>query len=156
VSLTSPFLDALETLRERLDDLLWAVTGSTNLALRGFPVEPGDIDIMTDQSGVYDIEARFEDRVTRPVAPSKSVEKRIASHFGAFAIEGVRVELMGDVEHHVGGEWVPATSVADREFLTVEGHEIPVMPIAAERDGYRELHRHERVRLIDAHRGRAV
>jgi hypothetical protein len=156
VSLASPFLAALETLSGRLGDCLWAVTGSTNLALRGFPVEPGDIDIMTDESGVYDIEARFEDSVKHTVEPSKSVEKRIASHFGALAICGVRVELMGSVEHYVDGEWVSAAPVIDREFLAVEGLEIPAMPLESERDGYRELGRDERVRLIDAHRGRTV
>ena len=153
MSLSPPFLAALETLCARLDDLRWAVTGSTNLALRGVPVEPSDIDLMTDEAGAYEVEARFEDRITKPVAPSQSVEKHISSHFGALAIGGVRVELMGGVEHLVDGEWVPATPVTDRESLAGEGMEIPAMPIEAEREGYRELGRDDRVRLIDAHRG---
>ena len=153
MSLSPPFFAALETLCARLDDPLWAVTGSTNLALREVPVEPSDIDLMTDEAGAYEVEARFEERITQPVTPSESVAKRIASHFGALTIEGVTVELMGGVEHLVDGEWVPAAPVADREFLTVSGYEIPVLPIAAEREGYRELGRDERVRLIDATRG---
>ena len=155
MSLSSPFLAALETLCASLDDLRWAVTGSTNLALRDVPIEPGDIDLMTDEAGAYEVEARFEDHITKPVAPSQSVEKRIASHFGALAIEGVTVELMGGVEHLVDGEWVPAVPVTDRESLAVEGMEVPAMPIEAERDGYRELGRDERARLIDAHHGGA-
>ena len=153
MSLSPPFFAALETLCARLDDPLWAVTGSTNLALREVPVEPSDIDLMTDEAGAYEVEARFEERITQPVTPSKSVEKHIASHFGALAVEGVTVELMGGVEHLVDGEWVPAAPVTDREFLAVEGLEVPAMPIEAEHEGYRELGRDERVRLIDAHRG---
>lgn len=153
-SFSPTFRNALETLCSHLTGFTWAVTASTNLALRGIPVEPSDIDLVTDESGAYGIEKQFEDSVIEPVTSSKSVEKRINSHYGALVIDGVRVEIMGDVEHFVDGEWTPTADVSDsREFVALDGHEVPVMPIEHERKGYRELGRDERVRLIDRHGG---
>ncbi|WP_049901760.1 nucleotidyltransferase domain-containing protein [Halococcus agarilyticus] len=155
-TLPPDFLAALETLCDRLDDteVTWAVTASTNLALRGIPVEPGDIDVMTDGPGAEVIERRLEEYVESGVARSRSVEHRIASDFGMLDIGGVRVEIMGDVEHLVDGEWVSTADIAtNREFVGVDGHDVPVMALEREREGYRELGRDQRAELVDAHCG---
>ncbi len=73
----------------------WVVTGSLNFALQSLPLTPHDIDIQTDTPGAYEIERRFASYVTRKVAFS-SIE-RIRSHFGALQIDGITVELMGDL-----------------------------------------------------------
>jgi hypothetical protein len=129
----------------------WAVTASANLALRGFPVEPGDVDVMTDADSAYRIADRFSERGVRPVLPPEEAEHgNIRSYFGAIEVAGTEVELMGDVEHRVRGKWVPAADVAThREFLTVDGRAVPVMPLDHERRGYRAIGRAERVALID-------
>ena len=155
-TLSPAFFTALGTLCDRLDDteITWAVTASTNLALRGIPVEPGDIDVVTDGLGAEAIERRFEDHVESEVSRSRSVEHRIASDFGALDIDDVRVEIMGDVEHLVDGEWVSAADVAaNREFVAVDGRDVPVMTLEREREGYRELGRDQRAVLVDAHLG---
>jgi hypothetical protein len=130
----------------------WAVTASANLALRGFPVEPGDVDVMADADGVYRIVERFADHVIRPVQPPEAAEHgNIRSYFGALELAGTEVELMGDVEHRIDGQWRPADDVVThREFLTVEGRDVPVMSLDHERRGYGATGRAHRVALLDA------
>ena len=146
--------DAISRLADRLDEsVVWAVTGSANLALQGLPVEPGDVDVMTDAESAYRVTEAFPARVVRPVEPpDPAPDRRIRSHFGALELAGVTVEVMGAVEHRVDGEWVPTDDVEEtREFLAVDGQQVPVMPLDHELAGYRELGRDERVALIEAH-----
>ena len=147
------YRDAVLELADRLaeTDVPWAVTASANLALRGFPVEPGDVDVMTDADGVHGIAEVCSDAVIRPIEPpAEATNGNIRSYFGALELAGTEVELMGDVEHQVDGAWVPADDVAThREFLTVAGREVPVMSLAHERRGYAALGREARVALVD-------
>ena len=149
------YRDAVRELVERLSDaeVVWAVTASANLALRGFDVEPGDVDVMTDAAGVRRMAEAFADAVVRPIRPPERAENgNIRSYFGALELGGTEVELMGDVEHRVDGAWVPAADVGThREFLTVDGREVPVMPLDHERRAYRAIGRDERVALLEAH-----
>ncbi|MFC5971411.1 nucleotidyltransferase domain-containing protein [Halomarina salina] len=152
-SSSAPHRDALLALCDRLpSDLPWAVTASENLALRGFDVSPGDVDLATTADGVYRIEELFSDHVTRDVVPPEEAEtETIRSHFGALSLHGTEVELMGDVEHHIDGEWVADPPVAEvREFRTVEGREVPVIPLDVEAAGYRARGEPDRAAAIEA------
>jgi len=80
---------------------VWAVTGSLGMALQGMPVTVNDIDIQTDRSGAYEIERRFAPFVTRKVTFSEA--ETIRSHFGSLTIDGIRVEIMGDIQKAAGG-----------------------------------------------------
>jgi hypothetical protein len=148
------YRDAVIELCDRLadTDVTWAVTASANLALRGFDVEPGDVDVMTDAEGVHRIADRFDEHVVRPVLPPGEAEHgNIRSYFGAIEVAGTEVELMGDVEHRIDGEWIPADDVGThREFLSIDGRDVPVMSLDHERRGYTAIGREERVAIIDA------
>jgi hypothetical protein len=143
------------------------VTASESLALRGFDLTPGDIDVVTTGEGAYRIAELFADRVVREVVPPADAEAAtIRSHFGALSVQGTEVELMGDVDHRAregvdppagagapvdGGEWVPDPPVADaREFLVVAGREVPVMPLSYEAYGYRARGEADRAEAIEA------
>lgn len=153
----SDYVDAVCRLADELPDgVTWAVTGSANLALQGVDVEPEDVDVLCDEPGAYAIEAAFPDAATELVHYREDPEAKIASHFGALELAGVRVEIVGDVHHRVGdgddAEWVPAADVAEeREFLEVDGRDVPVMPLEAEREGYAARGEEERVALLDEH-----
>ena len=149
---------AVHALCDRLDatDVPWAVTASANLALRGLPVEPGDVDVITDADGAYDIADRFSGAVVRPVVPpSEAASEHIRSHFGALSLDGTTVELMGDVEHRIDGEWVAAPDVAAvRESVPLDGRSVPVMPLDFELTGYRARGDHDRASLVENHEDR--
>ena len=154
-----PHRDALLALCDRLpSDLPWAVTASENLALRGFDVSPGDVDVTTTAAGVYRIEDLFSDHVARDVVPPEDAEaETIRSHFGALSLHDTEVELMGDVEHRVEGTWVADPPVAEsREFVAVEGREVPVMPLDVEAAGYRARGEDGRADAIEARLAVAV
>jgi len=74
----------------------WALTGSLNLALQGLPVKVKDIDILTDKAGAFMIENHFREFVARKVAFTST--QNIRSYLGALIINGVKVEIMGDVQ----------------------------------------------------------
>lgn len=151
VELPRAHRQALRTLVSRLsgEPLTWALTGSTSFALQGVPVEePADIDVQTTDSGAYAIEELFPDAVVEPV--SRSASDRIRSHFGELRIEGVSVEVMGDVQkRRADGSWESPVDVeSHREMIEWEGFEVPVLSLSYEAAAYERLGRTERAELL--------
>ncbi|MDK2783171.1 MAG: hypothetical protein PWQ32_760 [Thermococcaceae archaeon] len=142
-------LEVLRRLYERLSqsDVTWAVTGSLGFALQGVPVEVHDIDIQTDREGAYEIERLFSEFVVEPVRFKES--ERIKSHFGALMIDGVRVEIMGDIQKKVNDKWEEPVDVKRyRRFVEVEGMKIPVLDLEYEYQAYLKLGRMEKVEML--------
>lgn len=147
--LDSPTREAVQTLRGRLDEtsIDWALTGSTSFALQGVPLDPADVDVQTTESGAYAIERRFSDAVVDPVSFAEAPS--IRSHFGAFALDEVRIEVMGDLQKRVDGEWEPPVDItAHREYVTLAGAPIPVLSLSYEANAYDRLGREERADLL--------
>ncbi|MFP4135640.1 MAG: nucleotidyltransferase domain-containing protein [Candidatus Acetothermia bacterium] len=137
-------LNVLRKLYSRIEDngIDWVVTGSASFALQGVPVTPNDVDIQTDESGAYEIEELFSDRVIKEVEFSST--ERIKSHFGALMIHGILVELMGAVQKYYDGEWEPPIDIdRHKKFISLEGMEIPVLDLAYESLAYRRFGRVE-------------
>ncbi|HID35507.1 MAG TPA: hypothetical protein EYP25_13255, partial [Anaerolineae bacterium] len=92
-------LEALRNIYNRLmeTDIVWVVTGSLGLAIKGIPVTPHDIDIQTDKGGVEAFARLFTpNRVT---APYFRESEHTRSWCAVFEIAGVPVEVMGDVQY---------------------------------------------------------
>jgi len=126
----------------------WAVTGSLSFALQGLPLEPHDIDIQTDEEGAYEIERRFSSSVSRKV--TFSATEHIRSHFGALLIDGIVVEIMGDIQKQLeDGSWEsPVDLRSQRQFVHVDDMEIPVLSLAYEAQAYMKLGRLERAEML--------
>ncbi len=142
--LPASFLPVLHQLHTTLheQDILWAITGSTSFALRGLPFTPNDIDLQTDTPGAYAVEKALQPFVVRPVAFSGT--ERIRSHLGQLRVDGVKVEIMGDVEKWVNGRWEPPPDLTKhREFIQFDGMELPVLSLAHEREAYEKMGRVE-------------
>ena len=103
----------------------WVVIGSLSCALQGLPFEPHDIDIQTDKQGAYEIERRFSSQVSRKVTFSST--ERMRSHFGALLIEGIVVEIMGDIQKRLeDGTWeTPVDLRSQRQFIQRSWHDNP-------------------------------
>lgn len=128
------FFEVLRKICTRLNEINvnWALTGSLNLALQGVPVEVNDIDVLTDKIGAHQIENCFSEFVTKKVAFSSAV--RIRSYVGLLMIDGVRVEVIGDVQlKRDNGSW---QRTADLEFekrtIEIKGIPIPFRPLQYE------------------------
>jgi hypothetical protein len=150
-------LKVLLAIEERLrgSDIQWAVAASAALALQGVAgVQPRDIDIQTDANGAYEIERQFAESSSRKVRHSAA--ERVQSHYGSLEIDGVEVEIMGDLQtREPDGDWsAPVDVHAHCTWIEVEGVPIPVMPLEHELEAYRRLGRIEKVALLERWLGR--
>ncbi|MCO6040813.1 nucleotidyltransferase domain-containing protein [Thermococcus alcaliphilus] len=142
-------LEVLRRLYERLSqsDVTWAVTGSLGFALQGVPVEPHDIDIQTDREGAYEIERLFSEFVVEPVRFKES--EKIRSHFGVLMIDGVKVEIMGDIQKKVNDEWEEPVDINRyKSFVEIEGMKIPVLDLEYEYQAYLKLGRIKKAKML--------
>jgi hypothetical protein len=143
-------VNALRRLYSRLENenVEWALVGSLGLAIRGAPIEPKDIDLMTDKDGAYQIEQLFSDFITYPV--SFKTSNQIESHFGALNIDGVKVEIMGDFRIHLedGGWHGPPDFSRFKEVKQFEEMPIPVLSLEWEYDSYHRLGREDRAEMV--------
>lgn len=119
----------------------WVLTGSLALRLRGVPLEVHDIDLQTTRAGAYCLQDAFANRVVRPVTFSST--ERIRSFFGQLSIEGVRVEIMGDIEKKLpDGRWSQVLDLR-REAIVFhwKGLSIPMLGLQHELEAYKLLGR---------------
>lgn len=130
------------------EGVVWALTGSTSLALQGVPVPVHDIDVQTDAEGAYAVQRCFSSYIAREVAHSAT--DTIRSHFGALTIDGVQVEIMGDIEKRLpGGEWeAPPPIALLRTYIEADGLRVPVLPLEYECEAYLKLGRPEKAQVI--------
>jgi len=144
------YLSALRKIYVRLNDggVNWAITGSLGFALQGVPVEVHDIDIQTDEAGAYEIERRFSEFIIRKVAFSSA--DKIRSHFGGLMIDGVKVEIMGDIQKRLAdGTWEARVDLkCHQRMVSVEGMGVPVLSLAYEYQAYLKLGRIDRAEML--------
>ncbi|MGY4686388.1 nucleotidyltransferase domain-containing protein [Petrotoga sp. DB-2] len=144
------YLEVLRKIYNRLNntDVNWVVTGSLGFALQGMPVEPNDIDIQTDKQGAYEIERHFSDFVTKKVRFSSA--ERIRSHFGELMIDGIKVEIMGDIQKRLeDGNWEsPVDLEHHKRIIEVEGMQVGVLSLEYEYQAYLKLGRIEKAEML--------
>lgn len=144
------YLKVLRKIYERLSDgsVNWVVTGSLSFALQGVTVDVHDIDIQTDKEGAYEIERRFSEFVIKKVA-FRSTDK-IRSHFGILMIDGIRVEIMGDIQKRLeDGSWEePVDLNRYKRFVEIQGMKIPVLSLEYEYQAYLKLGRTEKAEIL--------
>lgn len=135
----------------------WALIGSTASVLQGLEgYRPPDIDLATTSEGAYIMEgALCEAAVTlRPVAHSSSGP--YTSDFGIFEVDGVKVEVMGDLiiardDGHIAltehwSKWSDKVRV-----LHFEDQHVPVAPLEWQLVANALLERPERVDGVAQH-----
>ena len=142
-------LKVLRKLYERLKDsgVNWVITGSLGFALQGVPIGPHYIDIQTDKEGAYEIERLFSEFVVRSVQFKES--ERIRSYFGTLIIDGIKVEIMGDIQKKVNNEWEPPVDINKYKcFMQIEGMKIPVLNLEYEYQAYLKLGRIKKAEML--------
>jgi hypothetical protein len=141
---------ALLEIARRLEGkgVIWALTGSTGMALQGVPLEVKDIDMQTDREGAFAIGQEFAAEMFRPVAFSGN--ERIRSYFGRFVLEGIQVEIMGEIEKRLpDGSWeAPPDLRKVRKWIKWEGTDFPVLDLMYECRAYRLMGRTERADFL--------
>lgn len=135
---TGNFIEVFRILLDNIpESTKWAIDGSTSLRLQGVDLVPNDIDILTDEAGAYEIENSLKVYVVKGV--KHSFNDKYDSHFGALQIDGVKVEIMGDLRVYRNGEWTEMqnTKTVEVEKVRISGMELPVVSLKASRQsGY--------------------
>ena len=144
------YLNVLRKIYTQLCDtnINWVITGSLGFALQGVPVEPHDIDVQTNKVGAYEIENIFSEFVDRKIAFSST--HVIRSHFGVLMIDGIKVEIMGDIQKRLdNGIWEPPVDLKQHKHIVeIEGMQVPVLSLAYEYQAYMKLGRIEKAKML--------
>ncbi len=137
------FVASLREIYGRLaaSDIVWVVTGSLGLAIKGIPLTPHDIDIQTDREGVEAFARLFRSEMVE--APHFRESEHTRSWFAVFEINGIRVDVMGDVQHRDahGGWESPPNLAANRIFIQVAEMAVPTLTLEFEEGAYRAMGR---------------
>lgn len=128
----------------------WVLTGSCGMVLQGMPLEVHDIDLQPDRKGAYEIGRLLAEFMVSPVTYKPS--ERIRSHFGEFLIDGVEVQVMGDMTKlRDDGTWEePVCLEKVRVWVEIDGIKLPVLPLEYEYEAYKRMGRLERAQSIRA------
>jgi len=129
-------------------DYLWALTGSAGLRLQGVDLSVHDLDLQTDAKTIYLLEKEIVEFMNIPVHVWES--EHTLSYHGQAEIDGLQVELLGDVRHR-GTEdaWQPPVDIRS-VLVWVEWHgvQIPVLPLVHEALAYEKMGRIQKAELI--------
>jgi hypothetical protein len=72
------------------------------------------------------------------------------SHLGALLIDGIEVEIMGDIQKRLeDGSWEsPVDLNSHRRFVNFEGMQVPVLSLEYEAQAYQKMGRLERAEML--------
>ena len=147
-----PWRHALRELCRRTDrrPVDWWLTGSAALAVRGGPIEPGDLDLVCGVSEAVALGDLFSDAMVEPAAPAAS---DWLSEWWGRAFCGARVEWIGGpkqwVDDPLPADFGPAAA-ARLETVPFEEWTILVPPLELQRAVSQRRGLTERVAMIDA------
>ncbi len=150
--LPTPYFNVLRKIVTNLKEssINWVLTGSAGMVLQGMPLEVHDIDIQTNKNGAYDIERTFAEYIIKPVCFIES--ELICSHLGMLEIDGIIVEIMGEIRHRQDNyAWdVPVMIEKYKQWLDIDELHVPVMSLDYEYRAYLRLGRIEKAEMIQS------
>ncbi len=147
-----PWRDALRELCQRTSGqpVNWWLTGSAALAVRGAPIEPGDLDLVCNAQDAVALGDLFCDAMLEPVVPAS--QEWISDWWGR-AFCGARIEWIGGVRHFAD-EPLPSdfgpVAASRLETVTFDGWPIKVPPLELQRAVSQRRGLADRVAMIDA------
>lgn len=142
-------LSALRIVYDKLHNknILWILTGSTSLVIQGVDVKINDIDISTDKEGSQKIDELLSHLRIRK--PNYSTTDKYRSYFGAYMIEGIKVETLGDFQYKMkDGSWSKPShhnKIITKEF---KGMTLSLLPLEQELQEYENMENHDKARKI--------
>jgi len=144
------YLNVLRKIYIRLIDkqVNWVITGSLGMALQGMDVKVHDIDIQTNKNGAYDLETTFLEYQVNPVSFVQS--ERIRSYLGILEIDGIKIEIMGDIQKLLDDNiWEEPVKVENhRCWVEIFEMRVPVLSLEYEYQAYLKLGRNEKAEMI--------
>ena len=146
--LNQNLVDTLKLVANRLTDngFLWAIVGSTNLALQGIDIVPRDIDIISTMDVLPKIKSIFPEYEVAEIEEKHSAISgsywRVAMH-----INDIEIEVLGEKENGIYADRLLAGHKID---VILDGVNISCLALESELQAYRETGRQNRVDLIES------
>jgi hypothetical protein len=144
-----PWDRALLALLQRLEGkhIHWWLVGSAALAVRGLDVQPGDLDLVTDDAGSQLLGAVLFDALVGPVEDARGwISKWFGQAFLHACIEWIGAPIPESDQQGVT-EFGP-TAESQLEILSWRGYELRVPPLAIQLAVNERRGLHERVQKI--------
>jgi hypothetical protein len=131
-----------------LAEHLWALTGSAGLRLQGMDIPVNDLDLQTDAATVFLLEKKLSQYMKTSVHLWET--EHTLSYHGQAEIQGLQVELLGDVRHRLADQTWSESLVIGSLLVRVEWHEyeVPVLSLEHEAQAYEKMGRKEKAGLI--------
>ncbi len=126
----------------------WALTGSAGLRLQGLDLSVNDLDLQTDAGTVFLLEKKLSPFMKSPVHLWET--EHTLSYHGQAEIQGLQVELMGDIRHRLADQtWSESLEIGS-VLVWVEWHdlEVPVLSVEHEALAYEKMGRTQKAGLI--------
>jgi hypothetical protein len=146
------FLPIIKKIAGQCDQLglTWAITGSLNLVLWGFELEPHDIDLETDRFGAEQFDHLHADKAVWSLHLRESGFMR--SYFARYDFDGVQVEVMGDCQYpQADGSWGTPRPLEKRiRRVTWQDLSLPLLNLEDEQEICRLMGRFEKAERIHA------
>jgi hypothetical protein len=150
--LPGKFIPVVKTLASQCDSLgiTWAFTGSLNLFIWGFDLEPHDIDLETDRFGAEQLNRLNAGRAIWPLHLRES--EIMQSWFARYDFEGVQVEVMGDCRYRLPDGSLISPHLLETRIRRVSWQEfsLPLLNLADEQEICTLMGRHEKADRIRA------
>lgn len=130
IELEEKFLETIKKITYLLSAVEnWAIDGSASLALQGIDLKPHDIDILTDGKNAYKIQTILSEFMEKPVRHTSN--GKYDSHFGLAIINGINVEIMGDLRVFRNGHWSGLQNPTDCKVkvINLQGAQVPVVSL---------------------------
>jgi hypothetical protein len=130
-------LQALRAVYGRIQNkgVLWILTGSASLSIQGVDVKINDLDILTDKEGSQKIDGLLS--CFRAKKPVYSATEKYRSFFGAYLVEGVRVEVFGQFQYKMkDGSWSKQNHLNKAFAKEFEGMDLSLLPLGQELQEY--------------------
>lgn len=149
IMLPEQHLKVLQKIYDKLNgtNINWVITGSTAFAIQGIPLIPNDIDIQSDKDGAYQIEECMKEFIVKRICLSSN--GNISSYFGCLVIDGIKVEIMGDIQKNINGIWEePVDLKKYKTYVTLQGMKLPILDLEYECDAYMKMGRTEKAMML--------
>lgn len=143
ISIKPAWKTALKKIVRVLKDnnVIYTIVGGASVALNGVRIPVRDVDIEMDADSAYRFQELFIEQAIEPVSYRASENYR--SHFGRFEIDGIGVEVMGDLQRKADAGWVNTWALT-RHPVNLEGEQVDVSWLEEETLAYIRRGRLER------------
>lgn len=140
------FKKALKIIAEKLDieEVKWAVIGSTGLALQGIEITPNDLDIAVRFDDLQKIPEIFPDYKPSGVKELETVTGKPAWDV-QMNINEVEIQFVGELDD---GDYVSRLLAKRINMVNVDKVDIPCLNLEAAAEAYEEIKRPEKAELI--------